>query len=181
MGDGVTSSVNAPANQTTNAGHSGAPPPADTAAQSEFGEALKQEATSGQMASATSSPTSINTQTAAPMTKSQARAYANKQASDFRTATNMSGGDVQAGHTAAARHAPESGISRAQWDTAPMQQLHSRKGQGLDVTVTDQNGNVATRTRHTSQEGLIDDAVGRVKAANNGVLTPQGQLDAANE
>ena len=62
-----------------------------------------------------------------------------------------------------------------------MQQLHSRKGQGLDVTVTDQNGNVATRTRHTSQEGLIDDAVGRVKAANNGVLTPQGQLDAANE
>ena len=45
MGDGVTGSTNAPANQT--AGHSGAPPPADTtaqsAAQSEFGKALKQE------------------------------------------------------------------------------------------------------------------------------------------
>jgi hypothetical protein len=43
MGDGVTSSGNAPANQTTNAGHSGAPSPADTAAQSKFGEALKTE------------------------------------------------------------------------------------------------------------------------------------------
>jgi hypothetical protein len=62
-----------------------------------------------------------------------------------------------------------------------MQQLHSRKGQGLDVIVTDQAGNVATRTRHTSQEGLINDAVARARAANGGVLTPQGQLDAANE
>lgn len=43
MGDGVTSSVNAPANQTANAGNSGAPSPADTTAQSKFGEALKQE------------------------------------------------------------------------------------------------------------------------------------------
>src|ERR1044071_3338294 len=41
---------NAPANQTANAGHSGAPSPADTAAQSEFGKALKQEATSSQTA-----------------------------------------------------------------------------------------------------------------------------------
>ena len=117
-----------------------------------------------------------------PMTRSQARAYANQQAADFRAATNMNeGATVQAGHTAAARHASESGISRADWDTQPMQQLHSRKGQGLDVTVTDQAGNVATRTRHTSQEGLINDAVARVRAANGGVLTPQGQLDAANE
>lgn len=43
MGDGVTGSVNAPVNQTTNARHSGAPSAADTAAQSEFGNALKQE------------------------------------------------------------------------------------------------------------------------------------------
>jgi hypothetical protein len=41
MGDGVTSPTNAPVNQTT--GHSGAPSPADTAAQLEFGKALKQE------------------------------------------------------------------------------------------------------------------------------------------
>ena len=47
MGAGVTSSVNAPANQT---GNSGAPSPADTVAQSEFGKALKQEVTSGQTA-----------------------------------------------------------------------------------------------------------------------------------
>jgi len=175
MGDGVTISASAAANQ---AGQAAASSSTESTAKTEFAKTLSQEATSGQMAPATSSSTS---QTAAPMTKSQARSYANKQASDFRTATNMSGRDVQAGHTAAARHAPESGISRAEWDKAPMQQLHSRKGRGLDVTVTDQNGNVATRTRHTSQEGLIDEGVGRVKAANNGVLTPKGQLDAANE
>src|SRR5829696_7926029 len=62
-----------------------------------------------------------------------------------------------------------------------MQELHSRKGQGLDVDVVDQRGNAATRTRHTAQEGLIDDAVERAKAANSGKLTPQGQLDAAAE
>lgn len=43
MGDGVTGSANAPVNQTTNAGRSGAPTRADTAAQSEFGAALEQE------------------------------------------------------------------------------------------------------------------------------------------
>lgn len=57
MGDGVTSSVNAPANQTT--GHGGAPSPADPAAQSQFGKALRQELSSGQKAPATSSPTAI--------------------------------------------------------------------------------------------------------------------------
>jgi hypothetical protein len=40
MGDGVTSLGNAPANQTTNAGQSGASSPADAA---KFDEALKQE------------------------------------------------------------------------------------------------------------------------------------------
>jgi hypothetical protein len=57
MGDGVTSSVNAPANQT--AGHREAPSAADPAAQSEFGKALGQERSSGQKAPATSSPTAI--------------------------------------------------------------------------------------------------------------------------
>src|SRR5262245_38681650 len=44
MGNGVTGPGNAPANQTTNAGHSGAPSPADTAAaQSKFDETLGKE------------------------------------------------------------------------------------------------------------------------------------------
>jgi hypothetical protein len=59
-----------------------------------------------------------------------------------------------------------------------MQELHSRKGKGLDVTVTDQAGQKKVTTRHRSQEGLIDEAVERSKA---GKLTPQGQLDAAAE
>ncbi|MFE9328206.1 SpvB/TcaC N-terminal domain-containing protein [Nocardia sp. NPDC052278] len=117
-----------------------------------------------------------------PWDAKEARKYANAQAADYRSSAGMNqGATVQAGHTAAARHAPESGISEADWDKQPMQQLHSRRGQGLDVDVVDQHGNPATRTRHTAQEGLIDDAVGRVKAANGGKLTPQGQLDAAAE
>lgn len=43
MGDGVTGSTNAPANQTTNAGRSGDSSQADTAAKAKFGEALSQE------------------------------------------------------------------------------------------------------------------------------------------
>jgi hypothetical protein len=43
MGDGVTGSTNAPANQPTNAGRSGDTSAADTAAQAKFGEALSQE------------------------------------------------------------------------------------------------------------------------------------------
>ncbi|WP_204043226.1 SpvB/TcaC N-terminal domain-containing protein [Acrocarpospora phusangensis] len=119
---------------------------------------------------------------AQPMTKKQARQYANKQASGHRKATGMNqGATVQAGHTAAARHASESGISKQDWDRQQMQDLHSRKGKGLDVSVTDQAGVTKTTTRHRSQEGLIDDAVNRTKAANSGKLTPQGQLDAAGE
>jgi hypothetical protein len=53
MGDGVTSSANAPANQT--AGYRAASSAADPAAQSEFGKALSQETSSGQKAPATSS------------------------------------------------------------------------------------------------------------------------------
>ncbi len=124
----------------------------------------------------------VLTPAANPMSKTAARSYANRQASNFRAATGMNeGATVQAGHTAAARNASESGISQEHWDTQPMQQLHSRKGQGLDVTVTDQVGDIAERTRHTSQEGLINEAVCRVRAANGGALTPQGQLDAADE
>ena len=43
MGDGVTGSTNAPANQPTNAGRSGDSSAADAAAKAKFGEALKQE------------------------------------------------------------------------------------------------------------------------------------------
>ncbi len=41
MGDGVTGSTNAPANQPTNAGRSGDTSAADAAAKAKFGEALK--------------------------------------------------------------------------------------------------------------------------------------------
>lgn len=115
--------------------------------------------------------------------KDSARAYADQQAKTYRKEADMAPGrEVQAGHTAAARHAPESGISKKDWDEAPMQQLHSSsKDKSLKVEVTDQHGKVDTRTRHTAQEGLIDDAVERVKAANDGKLTPRGHLDAADE
>lgn len=43
MGDGVTGSTNAPANQPTNAGRSGDSSQADAAAKAKFGEALTQE------------------------------------------------------------------------------------------------------------------------------------------
>ena len=111
----------------------------------------------------------------------EARAYANQQAASHRAATGMSGGEVQAGHTAAARHAAESGIREADWDTQPMMDLHSRRGQGLDVATIDPvTGQSRTRTRHTAQEGLIDTAVGRAREAQ-GELTPRGQLDAADQ
>jgi RHS repeat-associated protein len=120
---------------------------------------------------------------ATPMTGPAARIYGNKQAAGFRAATGMNqGATVQAGHTAAARHVAESGISQADWDTQEMQQLHSRRNQGLDVTVTDQNGVARVRTRHTAQDyTLLDDAVERSRNATGGKLTPQGQLDAAAE
>ena len=76
MGAGVTSSVNAPASQT---GNSGAPSPADTAAQSEFGKALKQEVKSSQKAPETSSPTAINTQKDAASTQGASNTQNTKQ------------------------------------------------------------------------------------------------------
>jgi hypothetical protein len=96
----------------------------------------------------------------------------------------MSGRPVQAGHTAAARHVEESGISKADWDKAPMQQLQSsvKADPGLAAQVTDPvTGDTKTGTRHlTAQEGMIDDAVDRARPPG-GRLTPQGQLDAADE
>jgi len=118
---------------------------------------------------------------AAPLSRKEAKKAHAKQTKQYRQQHNMKGASVQAGHTAAKRHVKESGITAPDWDKQPMQQLHSRKGKGLDVTVTDKAGKKQIRTRHTSQEGLIDDAVNRVKKANGGKLTPQGQLDAAAE
>ncbi|MBD1833294.1 toxin [Cyanobacteria bacterium FACHB-472] len=120
---------------------------------------------------------------AKPMSKRKARAYADKQAADYRKAAGMNqGATVQAGHTAAARHVPESGISKQDWDKQTMQELHSRKRKGLNATVTDQSGLKKVTSRHRSQEGRIDEAVQRSrKAASSGKLSPQGQLDAASE
>lgn len=116
---------------------------------------------------------------AQPWTRRSARRYANRQAAQHRQQAGMTGAEVQAGHTAAARHARESGISESDWDTQPMMPLHSRRNRGLDVSVTDANGRTRRRTRHTAQEMVINDAVERSRQANGGVLTPQGQLDAA--
>lgn len=119
---------------------------------------------------------------AKPMSKKGARQYGNQQAAKYRKQAGMKGGaKVQAGHTAAARHASESKISKADWDRQQMQQLHSRRGKGLDATVTDQAGQKKTTSRHRAQEGLIDESVERARKANGGKLTPQGQLDAADE
>jgi len=122
---------------------------------------------------------------ATPWTRETARAYANDQASGHRAATGMTGAEVQAGHTAAARNAVESGIREADWDTQPMMDLHSRRGMGLDASVTDVDPvtgatRTRTRTRHTSQERIIDAAVERSRAATGGTLTPRGHLDAAD-
>jgi len=122
---------------------------------------------------------------ATPWTTETSRAYANDQASGHRAATGMTGAEVQAGHTAAARNAVESGIREVDWDTQPMMDLHSRRGMGLDATVTDIDPvtgatRTRTRTRHTSQERIIDAAVARSRAATGGTLTPRGHLDAAD-
>lgn len=122
---------------------------------------------------------------AVPWTPETARAYANRQAAGHRAATGMDGGDVQAGHTAAARHATEAGTPEAAWDTQPMMDLHSRRDPALAVTVTDIDPvtnapRTRTRTRHTSQELIINAAVERSRAATGGVLTPQGHLDSAD-
>lgn len=116
------------------------------------------------------------------MSKKEAINRHKKQTTEYRKANGMTGSEVQAGHTAAKRHVGDSGISAQDWDKQPMQQLHSRKGKGLDVEVKDQAGNKVTNTRHRSQEQLIDQGVERMKkpgSPTGGKLTPQGQLDNA--
>jgi hypothetical protein len=112
------------------------------------------------------------------MSKQQARAAADVGAARARAAMGMTDPDVQAGHTVAARHSPESRIDPGPLkDPATIQQLHSRKGKGLDVTVTDQEGQVKVTTRHRAQEGMLDEGVGRAKQANQNVAVPEGQLE----
>lgn len=113
--------------------------------------------------------------------KGTARKHADKQAAAHRKQRGMKGRVVQAGHTAAAGDAPESGITKADWDTQPMMELHSRKDKDLAVHVTEPDGTTKVRTRHTGQEGLRYDAVGQSRKANGGKLDPQGQLDAAEQ
>ncbi|KAF2012901.1 RHS repeat-associated core domain protein [Aaosphaeria arxii CBS 175.79] len=125
------------------------------------------------------------------MTKSEAREYGNKQAAQQRaspapetplhttkTPDPMEGADVQAGHSVTARHAPESGISKPDWDQQEFQRLHSRKGQGLDVAVMSQDGSIEVTTRHRAQDySMIDPAIDDVKKANGMKLTPDAQLE----
>ncbi|KAL2060433.1 hypothetical protein VTL71DRAFT_9464 [Oculimacula yallundae] len=132
---------------------------------------------------------------ATPMTVPQARGYGNTQAArqranpapetTYRTSKTpppMTDPAVQAGHTATARHAAESGISKADWDAQEMQRLHSRKGQGLDVAVMSQDGSIEVTTRHRAQDySMIDPAIDDVKRANNMTLTPSAQLEVGKQ
>ena len=137
--------------------------------------------------------TDPNLRSTEPMTKSQARRVASTDASRARTGLGITqaGGEVQPGHTRAARHAAESGISReALSPPESLMPLHSRRvasganqalGQpNLSVTVTDQSGRSRPRTRHRAQESLIDEGVSRVRSAQ-GTLTPEGQIAAGDE
>ncbi|MEU6863239.1 hypothetical protein ABZ924_08210 [Streptomyces sp. NPDC046876] len=118
---------------------------------------------------------------AVPWTRREARAHANRQAADHREATGMTGDVVEAGHTAAARHAAESGIREQDWNTQQMQPLHSRRDPALAVTVTHQDGRQSTNTRHNAQERLINAATDHSRAAaEDSTLGPRGQLDASD-
>lgn len=102
-----------------------------------------------------------------------ARSEADAAARAYRVDNNMvgQGPSVQAAHTIAARHVNESGIAR-DVANAPesFMQLNSRRGQGLEVTV----GNSNPTTVHRAQEQIINDAVDKVRAANDGALEPRG-------
>ncbi len=112
--------------------------------------------------------------------KSQERKHGEKQQKAFREQHGMTGADVQAGHLATVRDAKKSGITPQHWDQAPMQQLHSRKGKGLDVDVTNPDGTKVTRTRHTAQEGMSDLLTERSEKIH-GSLTPDAQIENANQ
>lgn len=100
-------------------------------------------------------------------------------ASAYRLQEGMVGPAVQAGHTVAARHVPESGISQAAAN-APQtfMQLQSRHGQGMSVTV---EGHPNPLTPHNALELVIDAAVERARQANGGVLTPTAHQAAGAE
>jgi RHS repeat-associated protein len=129
------------------------------------------EATNGPMTPAT--PRSV--------TYSVARAEANAGAKAFRVQQGMvgSGPTVQAGHTIAARHVPESGISR-EAANAPetFMPLTSEHGQGMSATVT---GHPDPLTPHSAQELVINASVDRARAAGGGVLTPEAHQAAGAE
>lgn len=117
-----------------------------------------------------------------PMTQEEARKASKNAQQSFRKENGLKGSTVQAGHTTPVRAAAESGISPTDLNRKEnFMALHSRKGQGFDVELTSQDGSVATRTRHTAQEKLLDETIERTKTANGGKLTPQGLLDAAEE
>ncbi len=113
--------------------------------------------------------------------KSPQRKYMQKQQRAFRKQHGMTGADVQAGHTATVRDTRDYGIPVEKTDRAPLQQLHSRRGQGLDVQVTDnKSGATTTNTRHTAQEKMIDTLTERsVANSKTKTLTPRAQLSNA--
>jgi RHS repeat-associated protein len=131
----------------------------------------------------TRQPQSVpNARAETPMTRTRARRSANTGAARVRRQQSINDPHVQAGHTRAARHAPESGISpEALNEPRSFQHLHSRRRQGLDVDVTDpRSSQTRSTTRHRAQEGIIDPIVDRVRDSQ-GQLTPEGQIAAGDE
>jgi RHS repeat-associated protein len=118
------------------------------------------------------------------VSRERARAEANQGAARVRRQQGMTDPDVRAGHTRAARHAPESGISRAEMNRPEtFQHLHSsrQRGRGLRVTIRETGRRTRQLTRHGAQEGLIDESAARVRAQSGGRLTPEGQAAAGDE
>lgn len=102
-----------------------------------------------------------------------ARMEASTEATSFRLQEGMvgTGPVVQAGHTIAARHVPESGISRAAANASKtFMPLTSRHGFGMSVDVS---GHPTPLTPHRAQELVIDASVEKARARSGGVLTPE--------
>ena len=114
------------------------------------------------------------------ITYPEARKEGNVDAARVRKQQGMTDPEVQAGHTRAARHTPESGAPpEVVGDPDTFQHLPSRRNRGLDAEVMESDGTTTTNTRHRAQEKLIDDAVERSR--QNGQLTPEGQAAAGDE
>ncbi len=113
------------------------------------------------------------------VTYSVARSEANVGAAAFRAQEGMNGPVVQAGHTIAARHTPESGISRAAANAPEtFMPLTSRHGYGMSVDVS---GHPNPLTPHNAQELVINQCVDNARAGNGGVLTPEAHQAAGAE